>query len=252
MKQVTDNLNDLVGEQFIEWAMDYILAEMKKWPVVQKIAVVSVKPEKIRKFMLQEFLAAEALLGTREGDPGFLRFAIANLSESNDPTAESALETIDQKRTAEMTGHRVEKGIIQTPHRELWIKLLKALGAVDEELDRAEPKEVTRTYIAELSDVYSNAEWQTAVGAFSAHERVIGEEYKILRQMLKNNTTLTEKDLEILNYNSQDTKYVGNTSHILDKLVFDLESKQLVWEGIQKQLTQRQEFLDGLIKYLEN
>ena len=37
---------------------------------------------------------------------------------------------------------------------------------------------------------------------------------------------------------------------ILDKIVFDLEGKQLVWAGIQKQLDIHQEFLIGLSKYL--
>src|ERR1043166_3678621 len=91
-------VEQFVGEQFIEWLMEYIPHEMKTWPVIERIQASKPKPEKIKKFMLQRFLAAEAYLGQREGDPGFLRFAIANLSESDDPEAESALQILEEKR----------------------------------------------------------------------------------------------------------------------------------------------------------
>jgi hypothetical protein len=246
-------ISEFVGEQFIEWLMTYISHAMQSWPQIIAIREASPKPEKIKKFMLQRFLAAEAFLGRAEGDPGFLRFALANLSESNDPTAESALEVLEKKRSDEMMGHKIENGIIHTTHRELWLRLLTGLGLTIEEIDRAEAKEGTRNYIAELSDVYSASEWQTAVGAFAAHERAVPEEYKAIVAMLKSNTNLTEKDLETLtNHIGADTKYVVNTNHILDKIVFDPETKQLVWDGVSRQLEIRQEFLSSLMKYLES
>ncbi len=254
MTMTTPNeaIEQFMGEQFIEWAMNHVTDEMKSWPAIQHIASGSFKPEKIKKFMLQRFLAAEAFLGGREGDPGFLRFAIANLSESDDPAAESALEILEKKRLDELEGHKIEKGIIQTAHRELWLRLLKALGVTEEDLNRAEPKEPTRNYIAELSDVYSNAEWQVAAAAFAAHERAVPEEYKALIQMLKKNTQLTEKELEILTVHvGADAKYALGTTHVLDKIVFDPENKQLVWDGFRKQLDVRKEFIEGLSKYLE-
>ena len=241
-----------VGGQFIAWVMDYIPHEMKTWPAIAKIITIQTRPEKIKKFMLQRFLAAEAFLGTRGGDPGFLRFAIANLSESDDSSAESALETLEKIRQEELSGHRIEKGVVQTVHRELWLRLLRALGVTDEEIQRAEPKEVTRNYIADLSDVYSNSQWQTAVGAFAAHERAEPEEYEAVLKLLKANTALTAKDLEILKVHISDTSYVISTGRILDKIVFDSETKQLVWDGIKRQLEIRKEFLDGIIKYLDN
>lgn len=241
---------EFVGEQFIEWVMAYIPHQMKTWPAIIKIASGQVKPEKIKKFMLQSFLAAEAFLGTREGDPGFLRFAIANLSESDDPIAESALEIFEKRREEETASYKIEKGVVQTAHRELWLRLLYALGATDEEIERAEPKEPTRNYIAELSDVYSNAEWPMAVGAFAAQERALPEEYAAIYQMLKKHTSLTDKDLEILKLHmGTDASYVISTGHILDKVVFDPESKQLVWDGIKRQLETREEYLNGLLKY---
>jgi len=264
MNEISTNINAItnpqeavdqyVGEQFIEWLMDYIPHQMNSWPIIQKIqGVQAVKPEKIKKLMLQVFLAAEALMGSREGDPGFLRFAVANLSESDDPTAESALEILEAKRQNELVGHKIDRGILQTARREQWLRLLKSMALTEEEIDRAEAKEPTRYYVAELSDVYSNSEWQTAIGAFAGHERALVEEYKALMILLKNNFSLTDKDLEVLaDHSESKDKFVGNTSHILDKIVFDREAKELVWEGVKRQLEIRQEFLSGLEKYLEN
>lgn len=262
MNELSDNTNPVnnpqqavaqfVGEQFIEWLMDYITHQTQAWPVMAAIKDASPRPEKIKKFMVQRFLADEAFLGNSGGDPGFLRFAIANLSESDDPVAESALEILEQKRQEELAGHRIARGAVHTMNRELWLRLLQALGLPAEEIERAEPKSATRNYIAELSDVYSASEWQTAVGSFAAHERALPEEYRAILAMLKNNTALTDKDLEILTvYIGSDTKYVVNTSHILDKIVFDYETKLLVWEGVKRQLTVRQDFLNALANYLE-
>lgn len=228
-------VEELLGEQFIEWLLNFVAGEVKNWPQIQAITAASPKIERIRKFMLQCFLAAEAFLGNASGEPGFLGFALANLSESADPLAESALEIIEKKKNEEYLAHRA-----------LWIKLLHGLEVSDEEIKHAEPKEPTRHYVAELSDVYSNSEWQTAVGAFAAHERSLPEEYSAISQMLRRNSQITDGDLEILT-SKQTTDY-----KVLDKIVFDQESKQLVWEGARRQLTARREFYKGLMKYLEN
>ncbi|MEO8065483.1 MAG: hypothetical protein ABI643_01340 [Candidatus Doudnabacteria bacterium] len=253
MNELTDNTNiinnpeqavdQFMGEQFIEWLMDHISRQIKAWPAVIRIKAAKPRPEKIKKFMLQKFLAAEAFLGAREGDPGFLRFAIANLSESDDPTAESALEILDKKRQEDPEG---------TAHRALWQYLLLALGLKTEDIGRAVLKEQTRNYIAEMSDVYSSSEWQTAVGAYAAAERAVKEENLAILEMLKKNTALGNKDLEILStQGNSGANYVVNSSHILDKIVFDRDTKQLVWEGVKRQLETRKEFLSGLAAYLE-
>ncbi len=236
-------LEELMGEPFIEWLLEFIGHEMQAWPQILAIRSAFSKPEKIKKFMLQAFLADEAFLGHLEGDPGFLRFAIANLSESDDPVAESALEILEKKRQEELEGHKIEHGVLVTAHREHWMKLLKALGTTEEEIERAEPKEATRNYIAELSDLFSASEWQTTVGAFAAYDRAASEEYSAIAIMLKNNFPGTENGL--------DTKYNLSSAHILDKVVFDPETKHLVWQGVTRQLEVRQEFLLSLMKYLE-
>ena len=243
-------LEEYLGEQFIDWLGHYIPNEMQTWPIMGKIRTGHPKPEKARKFALQMFLAGEAFLGSRVGDPGFLRFAIANLSESDDPQAESALEILEKRRTDELIGHKVERGIVQTAKRDLWLRLLKALEIPQEEIDRAEPKKPTRNYIAELSDVFSTLEWETAVGAFAALESSIAEEYKVFLELLKNNTSVTEKDLEVLTTPINSSQYVVTTSHVLDKVVFDRETKELVWAGVTRQLAIQKDFLNDLEKYL--
>ncbi|MBX4186968.1 MAG: hypothetical protein KW802_01760 [Candidatus Doudnabacteria bacterium] len=244
-------LEEYIGEQFVEWLTNHISHEMHSWPIMEKIRTARPKPEKIRKLMLQMFQASEAFLGTREGDPGFLRFAIANLSESDDPQAESALEILEKRRTDELIGHKVERGIIQTPKRESWLRLLKALEISEEEIARAEPKEPTRNYIAELSDLFSTAEWQTAAGAFAALERSSVEDYKVVLELLKNNTSVTEKDTEVLTSQINANTYLMGANHILDKVVFDKEAKDLVWQGVSRELEIQQDFLNEIGKYLE-
>lgn len=251
MNELTDNTNpvnnpkqavaEFVGEQFIDWLMGYISNQMQSWPQILTLKTAHLKPEKIKKYMLQRFLADEAFLGAREQDPGFLRFAIANLSESDDPQAENALEILEKKLEDELAGE----------YRELWLRLLHALGTADDELARAEPKEVTRNYIAELSEVYSTSEWQTAVGAFVTQQQAVNEEYQAMLSMLRNNFMLSDKDLELLiSRTGSEKKYVVNTNHILDKIVFDPAAKLLLWEGVKRQLQIRQDFLTGLSKYI--
>lgn len=246
-------LEQFVGDQFTEWLMNFVASEVRSWPEIQRIGTATPKIERVRKFMLQRFLAAEAFLGGREGDPGFLGFAIANLSESADPQAESALELLEKKRDEEIAGHTTERGIVQTAHREMWSKLLRALGVTDEEIDRSEAKDMTRNYIAELSDLYSNSEWQTAMGAFGAQERSAPEEYDAIIKMLRGSAQIKGSDMEVLTWHTGvDYKYVMNTAKILEKSVFDRESKDLVWDGVNRQLTVRREFYAGLSKYLDD
>lgn len=244
-------VNEYMGEQFIEWLMDYIPQQMRTWPILHKVHDIRQKPEKIRKFVLQIYLAAESYFGGREGDPGFLRFAIANLSESDDPQAESALEMLEKRRADEMIGHKLDKGIIRTQQQEQWHKLLLGLGITEEEIRHAEPKEPTRNYVAELSDLCSSSEWQIAVGALAALDASTIELYKAFLNLLKNNFLVTDKDLEVLtNLIGSGNKY-SNANHILDKVVFDQEAKDLVWQGTGRELEIMQDFLKGLEKYLE-
>jgi hypothetical protein len=244
-------ISQFVGEQYMEWVMDYLKHEVQGWESIKTIASSRPKPERIKKFMIQRFLAAEAFTGGREGDPGFLGFAIANLSESPDPFAEHALELLENKRNEEMSGGGSGSDPSSNVHRDLWLKLLTALGVTDEELKRAEAKEPTRNYIAELADVYSNAEWQATMAAFAAHEKLIPEEYGAITAMLKNNFELTDDKLEVLTWHAKgDAKYVIETGHILDRVSVDQEGKELIFQGVQRQLEARKDFYDGLTKYL--
>lgn len=244
-------ITQFVGEQYMEWLMNYLDHEVKTWASLKAIAEAKARPEKIKKFMLQRFLAAEAFMGGRDGDPGFLGFAVANLSESSDPLAENALELLESKRKEEFSGSGVSAEQSANIHRQLWTKLLKALEASDDELKRIEAKEPTRNYISELSDVYSNAEWQTTMAAFAAHEKLIPEEYTAVITMLQNNTQLSAGDLEVLTWHSKgDAKYVIEASHILERAVVDEEGKSMVYEGVKRQLDARRDFYDALAKYL--
>jgi thiaminase len=239
-----------IGEQYMEWLMNYLGHEVKTWVSLKTIAEVKPRPEKIKKFMLQRFLAAEAFTG-RDGDPGFLGFAIANLSESSDPLAENALELLESKRKAEVSGVGSATEQSSNVHRQLWMKLLKALEVSDDELRRVEAKEPTRNYIAELSDVYSNAEWQTTMAAFAAHEKLIPDEYGAIITMLQNNLKLNSADLEVLTWHSKgDAKYVIEAGHILEGAAADEEGKALVFEGVKRQLEARRDFYDALANYL--
>lgn len=245
-------IDQFVGEQFIEWLMEYVVANMRTWPELEVIEKSHPKVERIRKFMIQRFIAAEAFAGGREGEPGFLGFAIANLSEASDPQAESALEILENKQREELQGQSNRQGLGKNVHKELWVRLLSALGASEDEIQKTEPKEWTRNYIAELSDLYSNGEWQEVAGAFAAHERTVPFEYASILQMIRSNTQINESALEVLTFHSAvDTKYVVNTGHILEKIVFDPDNKKLVWQGVLRELTIRRDFLVSLSRHLE-
>jgi hypothetical protein len=240
-----------VGEQFIEWLMDYLTLEVKSWESLKSISENKPKPERIKKFMLQRFLAAEAFTGGREGDPGFLGFAIANLSESSDPGAEQALELLEHKRDEEMLGGGGSSEPGSNIHRDLWIRLLKGLNISDDEIRHAEAKEATRNYIAELSDIYSNAEWQTTMAAFAAHEKMIPQEYEAIGTMLKNTLQTNEHILEVLTWHAKgDAKYVIEANHILERVAVDQEGKELIFQGVQRQLEARKDYYTAMEKYL--
>lgn len=245
-----DAISQFVGEQFMEWIMDYLQNEMKSWPSMRRISEAKPRPEKIKKFLMQRYLAAEAFIGGREGDPGFLGFAIANLSESSDPGAEHALEIIENKRNEEMLGSGSSANPNSNIHKELWLRLLHALGLKDDEIKRAEAKEPTRNYIAELADVYSNSEWQTAMATFASHEKMVPIEYGSILAMLRNNTHLSEHETEVLTWHTKaDAKYAIETNHILENIAVDYEGKELVYEGVRRQLEARKDFYEALANY---
>lgn len=244
-------VEEFVGEPFVEWLLEYIKEQMKNWPSIAALHTQQARIEKVRKLMLQLFTVDCALIGSREGDPGFLRFAIANLSEAADPTAESALEILEKRRLDELNGHKLEKGIILTQNRNLWTKLLSTLEIPEEEINRTEPKEAARNFIAELSDVYSNSDWQEAVGAFAASNTSLEIELPAVIGLIKNNATVTDSSLEVLLKKTQTNKYRVESNHLLEKLSFDKEVKQLVFEGVNRFLSLKKDLLEDLVKHLE-
>lgn len=242
-------INLLVGEQFIEWLSTFVDHEVKHWPALQTLRTIKVALPKLQRFMLQCFLAATAFWGGREGDPGFLSFAIGNLSEVSDPLALSALAVIEKKREEEFTSSSENMQYIRS--EELYLKLLHSLGVLEEEIKRSKPKEVTRHYIAELSDIYSNSEWQEAMGAFAACQIAQVKEYALIVQMIKNNSTVSDAELsEFIAHFGSEVKYKVGASQVLEKIVFGNESKRLVFNGVQRQLEVRKDFYAGLLKYL--
>jgi hypothetical protein len=244
-------IENLIGDQFLEWLVRHIDAEVKSWPALQRIASEEVKIEKLRKFLLQRFLTVQAFLGTSAADPGFLGFAIANLSENSDPLAENALGVLEKMRDEEVEGAPAYLG--RSSQRELWIKLLKALGVSAEEISKAEAKEWTRNYVSELSDIYSNGEWQMAMGAFLAHEQSIPVEYRALNDAVKKSASVDTGALEVFaGHAAKDLRYAVNASDMLEKILLDPESKRLVWEGVARQLEARRDYYGSAVKYLES
>jgi hypothetical protein len=240
-----DAVQNYIGEKYLDWLHSYITGQVQSWPELKEIKESSPRPEKLKKFLLQRYRAAQAFLGGKEGDPGFLGFAIANLSESSDPLAEHSLSLLEQKRQEELGSGQ------ETRLQSQWNKFLGSLGISDEEAKRSEAKEGTRKYVSELSDLYSNSEWQTAMGAFLAHEQAVSVEYPALLDMLKKNTGLSADALEVFTWHmNSDRRYALNASHILEKIVVDPDSKQLVLDGALRQLSARKELYANLLKYL--
>ncbi|MBI2607369.1 MAG: hypothetical protein HYW51_00920 [Candidatus Doudnabacteria bacterium] len=235
-------VDELVGEQFVEWLFEFIVHELQTWPPLEKISSGKFKQEKIRKFMIQRYLDSKAVWGGTGEDPGFLGFVIANLSESDDPTAETALSAIEVRYEEEKHGLS----------RELWENLMKELGVGAEELKLSEPKESGRNYVSDLSELYSASEWQTAAGALAAYQIMNLEESRALVQLLKNNTQVSDPGLQALKISAeQDNKTVINPAKILEKIVFDKENKQLVWNGVWRHLDARKLYCEKIMKYLE-
>lgn len=237
-----DAIAQFVGEQYMEWVMTYLDNQVEAWESLRLIASSAPKPEKIKKLLMQRYLASQAFNGGVDGDPGFLGFAIANLSESSDPEAESALELLQQKKQL-LAG---EGNLTMAK----WKKLLMAVGFGEEEIKRTDPKEPTRNYIAELSDVYSNAEWPTTMAAFIVHEKLEVLEFPAITGMLKNSLTISDDDLQVLIGDKSDAKTITEARHILEKSVVDQEGKELIFDGMKRQLEARKDFLEALSKYL--
>lgn len=240
VKTPEEAVDQFVGEQFIEWLIDYIRHSVGSWPAIKFLASLEVKPEKIRKLLVQRYLALQALSGS-EGDPGFLRFAIGNLSESNEPEAESPLEILEKK---------LEESSKPQSYIQSWKNILKLVGTTDEEISRTKPKEFTRTYIAELSDVYSTQEWQTALGAMASQEWSLAFEAPIWGSLIARSLDSSPKDVDSITM-AGDSKNIIEAGHLLDKIIFDPVNKQLVWNGVNRQLELKKQFLDGLVSYLE-
>jgi hypothetical protein len=240
--QAQDAVEQFVGEQFIDWLLDYINHEVQSWSGVKNVISETYKQERIKKFMLQKFLDAKAVWGGGDNDPGFLSFAISNLSESNDPSAESVLFLIEQRYKEEKNGLS----------RDLWLKLLRGLGAKDEEIRHTEPKEPTRDYVATLSDIYSSMDWQTAMGAWVAYQKIIAFESKIIMEILKNNFNFSDADLELFRvYSEENKKFVIHPSKLLAQIVVDKENKELVMDGVRRQLKARKSYYEKVMKHLE-
>ena len=236
-------LQEFSGNEFISWLADYIAHEVSVWPVLVKLAGAKPEPQKLRKFLAQIFLCQQALWSDRETEPGFLKFAIANLSESDDPSAEPALAVLENRFNLE----------IAESNKALWVRLFQSLGLTTEELLRLEPKEATRNYIAELSEVYSNFEWQTSLGALVAYWSVVTPEFEAIQQVVSRLENVSDKDFELVKLFAKSQPQSQSLAHeLMERLSFDWENKKLIWEGVQRQLAAEQEFLNHTIKYLED
>lgn len=229
-------VEQFVGEQFIEWAMNYVAHEISNMSALDLIRNSHPKIEKLRKFMTQQFVADAAFIGAHNQDPGFLGFAIANLSEADDPEAESALGILAQYRDEELINYDQK-----------WSRLLRALGITEEEITRVEPKEAVRMYTSELSDLYSNGQWQEVAGAFAAHKQATALEFSMILALVQANMQISNSDLEVLNAGAKQASF----GLILEKIVFDDDNKQLIWQGVTRTLAAHNDFYTALIKYLE-
>src|SRR3989338_11024925 len=87
-------IQDFAGSQFVVWLCDSVTSQVQVWPVLKKLADKEPDLPKFRKFLLQVYLSERAMWDGADGEPGFLRFAIANLSESDEPAAEHGLEAL--------------------------------------------------------------------------------------------------------------------------------------------------------------
>jgi len=235
-------IQEFVGGQFIVWLVDYIIHEVGRWPVMAKIENAKAEGQKLRKFLTQLFLVQQAMWSEKDSEPGFLKFALANLSESSDPAAEPAVAVLESRFSVK-SGDEL---------RVLWVSLFQVLGLTAEELMRLEPKEATRNYIAELSELYSSSEWPTGLGALVCYWTLIGPKFKAIRQLCCKLENYSVKDFEIINSLAvYETQGLTLAHELLEKLSFDHENKYLIWDGVQRHLSLEQEFLNHTVKYLD-
>jgi hypothetical protein len=240
-------VKEYTGEQFCEWLWQEITNHTAQSSELGSLLAERSRQERFKKFLLQRYLAEQAFYGKQEGDPGFLGFVHANLSESNDPLAEDALFQVLERMNSTDKHSFSKTGLSFEHHRNLWLNLFKALQMPDEEIRHAEPKEACRSFIAEFADVLSNSAWQAALGALVSLEAARCAENSALAGMIGLNLGVSERDLEILRRSDK-----VFSMRLLEKVSFDLENKELVWQGAVKQEEIRRNFLSGLDRYLKS
>lgn len=231
-------IREYAGGQFVVWLCDEIVSQTQRWEVLDKLTEKQPTSPQFRKFLLQLFLSERAMWDGPDGEPGFLRFAIANLSESDDPAAEHALEYL-------------QTSLLDEGLSDYWSRLFEALEMPTADLKRVEPKEITRNYIAELSEVYSNAEWQEAVGSFAAMQVISPFKYEAALKLARG-LGLGERDTEALKTLSGRVNFSRQLAYeLLEKISFSEDFKELIWQGVQKTLSTEEEFLSQVSHYLE-
>lgn len=239
-----DALAQFVGEQYIEWLTEYFDHEVASWDTLGLIAQATPKLDKIKKFFGQRYMLDQIFFGGRDSDPGFLGFAVSNLSESPEPLAEHVLDIVNHRRQADNPAAAGQR-------KDLWLKLLQGIGLGEDDVRRIEPKEAARTYASELSDLYSNAEWQSVLAAFFAHEKLVQAEFESLTELLRVNVTDGPLNVEALAGKvKQDNKYLVDARYMLERAAVDDESKNLIFHGFERQLAARKDYYTATAKYL--
>lgn len=230
----------LLGDQFVDWLAGHARQTMQRWPVSKDLNDASVRLEKLRKFLAQLHLAEEVFWGTASQDPGLLGFTIANLSESDDPSSETALELLE--KIQEQSEERAQKFFNRLAG------VLAELELPAEELKKIEPKEPVRNFFSELSDFCSNSSWQTALGTIVGYEYSILEENKLISALLSNSGAQTDFQKNIERTSTEHLPIPPFS--LLEKITFDEENKTLVLTGVEKQLQARRRLYDSLSKNL--
>jgi len=231
-------VEELVGDQFVTWLIDYTRHQVGAWEGLAAMPTTEVTIPKLRRFLLQVFAAERAMWENSDDSPGFLKFAIANLSECNDPTAEPGLEVLRANLTIDTWSAS-------------WAKMFTALGLNPGDFAKIEPKEATRNYIAELSEVYSTGEWQEALAAFAAQWMIMPYKFGVVYSLAQRVEEVNPKDLEVLKIlSSQETKSRQLSFELLEKLSFSQATKDMVWQGVSRTLAIEQEFFGSVSKYL--
>ena len=245
-----DALANLTGEHFLYWLFEYVSDMVKTWPEFV-IKDKTVKEERLKKFLLQRFLVSKSFWGKKEQDPGLLSFALSNLSECPDPLAENTLEFLEKMKQADSTQGDKPGGI--SSHEKLWSRLFSALGITESEVAAMEPKDITRSYISELSDYYMTAEWQSVIGAIIAHEHMRPIEFLVLEELTKKNVQLNKDALELFHVPvNADEKWLAASSHALEKVMMDPESRRLVLDGAARQASVMHDWYSVMVRYLSS